>query len=147
MVIKKYLKKSLEGLKFFSITSDAWTDGTLRKFVSITYHYVDREFKMQSFVGDIIPVPQQHNFAVVCREIALRIQNMVPSDAVLVATVTDNGANFIKMCKYLHTNASLAAIEGCGPDNWNEPIVCILSFFVCFLLYIDCHHCVTWCTM
>jgi hypothetical protein len=115
-------KELCNRVRFFSITTDAWTDGTLRKFVVITYHWVDEDFNMHAMVGDLIYVPKQHTWFNVCQELSSRIQNAVPHDAVLVATVTDNGSNFVKMTKALHTNLSIAAIDDIGPDDWNEPL-------------------------
>jgi hypothetical protein len=77
---------------------------------------------MHSLSGDLIPVPRSHSWNVVTQELAIRIQNMMPPSAVLVATVTDNGANFVKMAKALHTNLSTAAIDGIGEDSWDAPL-------------------------
>jgi hypothetical protein len=49
------------GCKFYSLTTDLWTDRSLRSFMSSTIHYVDAEFKSFSWLLGIRSVPVKHN--------------------------------------------------------------------------------------
>jgi hypothetical protein len=96
-VVRETQQYMMKNVQFFSITTDGWTDSMLRKFVAVTYHFIDDNLRVRSFCGDVIPLSKRHTWDVVTAAVASRIQNTVHPDAVLVATVTDNAANFIKV--------------------------------------------------
>jgi hypothetical protein len=124
----KRIWEKMKNINYFAITTDGWTDCRLRKFIAITYHWMDNDFNMHSFCNDLVHYDQSHTCLNVCREINIRIQNAVPKDAVLVSTVTNNGANFVKMARYLHTNLDETVIESHEIDDWDEPIEVCSSF-------------------
>lgn len=101
-IVNEDIKKRIfNTVKFFTITTDAWTDAQLRKYITITYHWVDDDLELKSMCGDVIPVAKAHTWDVVCSALSKRIQSEVHPDSVLVATVTDNGSNFVKVIGFL----------------------------------------------
>jgi hypothetical protein len=73
-------------VQFFSITTDAWTDTALRKYICVTYHWVDQDFTIRAMVGDMICVPKSHTWDVVCKEVASRIHNHMPETGVCMTS-------------------------------------------------------------
>ena len=92
------------------------------KYVGLTLHYVSRDFQLNSLVLSVIPLSVSHTWIHVTEAIAHRITEATPDDAVLVSSVTDNGANFVKMSRSLMTNMVVAVTEGQDVDDWNEPL-------------------------
>ena len=84
------------------------------KYVGLTLHYVSRDFQLNSLVLSVIPLSVSHTW--------IHVTEATPDDAVLVSSVTDNGANFVKMSRSLMTNMVVAVTEGQDVDDWNEPL-------------------------
>jgi hypothetical protein len=116
------LKADLAAADFFAITTDAWTSEVKEKFVAVTVHFIPLpEYTLKSHVLSVIPLNEAHTWQKMTRAIALRISNALPSDSVLVSTVTDNGANFVKLARSLHSNLELAAVDD-DEGSWDEPL-------------------------
>lgn len=116
--------EQLKQADYFSIITDAWTSPAQERYVALNVSFITREFELKVLTLAIIPLTVSHTWQEVTKAIAARVQNALPNDAVLVATVTDNAANFIKVARALHANLDLAAIdddEG-GVDGWDEPV-------------------------
>ena len=124
-----YLSEAFAEADYFSLITDAWTSDAMHKFVAVNISFVDKSYCLHVLCLAIIPLQESHTWWQVTHEIATRVQNALPKDAVLVATITDNGANFLKVARALHTNLEKAAIElefvhvnNSGIDMWNAPI-------------------------
>lgn len=97
----------------------------MNKFAAVTVHAVvdgDDGLELLSRCLAVIPIAKSHTWYNLAEAIATRLATAMPPSALLIATKTDNGANFVKMARALHTNADRAAIEGMGKDDWDEPI-------------------------
>lgn len=115
------LKSELAQVDFFAITTDAWTSEVKEKFVAVTVHFIPLpSYGLKSHVLAVIPLNESHTWQAMTRAIALRIANALPNDAVLVSTVTDNGSNFVKLARSLHSNLEIAAVDD-DIDSWDEP--------------------------
>ena len=71
-----------------------------------------RNWKLYSFVIAVIPLAQSHNWTNLTTAVAIRLNQLLPARAVLVCTVTDNGANFLKFALSLHSDLEIAEIDG-----------------------------------
>lgn len=91
--------EQLKEADFFSICTDAWTSDTQEKFIALNVSFVTRDFELRMVTLAVIPLNVSHKWQEITKAIALRVQNALPNDAVLVATVTDNGANFLKVAR------------------------------------------------
>ena len=120
-IVAKRNKRLLEEANFFSITSDAWTSAAQQKFVGVTIHFLTRSFKMRSLVLAVIPLNASHTWQRVTEVVAQRIMDATLRHAVLVSSVTDGGANFVKMSRSLMSNMVVAATEGEELDSWDVP--------------------------
>ncbi|KAF1323877.1 hypothetical protein FI667_g6579, partial [Globisporangium splendens] len=47
--------------KFYSITSDIWTDRSLRSYISLTLHYLTSNFESKSWTLEATPFPGKHD--------------------------------------------------------------------------------------
>ena len=127
--VRKQIDSKLKILKAFSITTDAWTDQLLRKYIAITFHAIDPEtFKLFSFPRDVLFIPENHTWYHVTNKIAEAIHAHTSNSANLSCVVTDNGSNFVKMSVALMRDLDVAAIEGIGEDDWEAPANDIADF-------------------
>ena len=117
----EWLSDKTRQANYFSLTTDAWTSAAMDKFVALNVSFVDFDYILNTLSLAVIPLNESHTWQIVTEAIAKRIYNIMPSNSVLVATTTDNGSNFLKVARALHTNIDIAAVEG-GVDSWDEPV-------------------------
>ena len=130
-IVKGHIDKYLQSLSAFSITTDAWTDVRLRKYVAVTYHSIDpNTMKLFSFPRDILFVPHSHNWYNVANSISSAINSHISGHAIMSTVVTDNGSNFVKMSVALMVNLAEDEVESrlLGPNDWDAPIEDLDSF-------------------
>ena len=119
----EWLVNELKDALYFSIITDAWTSATLDKFVALNVCFVSAGWLLKTLTLSVIPLNESHTWQTMTTAIARRINAALPDDAVLVTTVTDNGANFVKLARSLHSNLPIADIEGLYQLNsWDEPV-------------------------
>lgn len=106
----------MRAVDFFSITADSGTSVGNVRCVALTVHFVHPvTFRLHACCIGVIPLQQSHTWVNLSIAIALRIAKVLPPYATLVATVTDSGANYLKLTASLHSNLEAAAIEGKPP--------------------------------
>lgn len=121
-LVKDHQAAEMKDLDYFSITTDSATSYGSR-LVALTVHFVHpASWKLHSFVLGLIPMTTSQKWDVLTKAISNRLAYDLPLQAVLVATVTDGGSNFVKLAASLHTNLVSASIEGLGVDSWDEPV-------------------------
>ena len=121
-IILQLNKQKLQEADYFSVTSDAWTSEAFDKFVGLTIHFINASWKLDSFVLAVIPLSQSHTWYSVTEVVAQRIMENTKEESVLVSSVTDGGANFVKMSRSLMKNMLIAVTEGEDVDDWDEPL-------------------------
>ena len=120
---QEWLVEELKDAHYFSIITDAWTSATLDKFVALNICFVSDAWQLKTITLAVIPLNESDTWQTMTTAIAQRVNAALPADAVLVTTVTDNGANFIKLARSLHSNLPIADIEGLYELNsWDEPV-------------------------
>lgn len=83
----------LSRVQYFSITTDSWTSVSMDKYVAVTIHFVENDggrWQLVSFLLDLIPLPARHTWINLTHAIAIRLANLLPPEATLAATITDN---------------------------------------------------------
>jgi hypothetical protein len=110
-LVLDYQRQQLKEADFFSITTDSSTNYSHR-FVSLTAHFVDSDWRLRFACLGVIPLDISHSWVNLTPAVSLRIEAATPSHAVLAATVTDGGSNFLKLAASLHTNLEEAEIDG-----------------------------------
>lgn len=91
------------------------------RFVSLTLHFVDRQWVLHNHVLALISLPGEHTWDALACVVAIRLDTLMPRGSSLVSTVTDQGSNYQKAAYALHSNKPILAIDGLGPDDWDEP--------------------------
>lgn len=79
-----------------SITSDSWTNANLLKFVGITAHFLDADFKLFRILLAVTTFPEELTGEALANFYRERIEAEVPDKCLVAAIVTDNGSNFVK---------------------------------------------------
>lgn len=77
-----------------TITTDLWTSRAADAYLSVTCHFIDKEWKMKSFVLSTTHMPGQHT----AEKIALKLKTNFEVwhiSGKFQAVVTDNGANMV----------------------------------------------------
>lgn len=95
------LKKQLKQVHSISCTTDAWTSVSNKPFVSLTAHFIDNNWQMQSFCLNCREMSEDHtgeNWASVIIDL---FQEWEVSDDVHVVFTTDSGSNVLKCMEIL----------------------------------------------
>jgi uncharacterized protein YchJ len=83
-----------------ALTTDGWTDNANHRFLSLTAHFIDVDWKLQSRCLDIIELDEAHTGEVIEEIIKERLQHYIVHDKKIIINVasitTDNGANMLK---------------------------------------------------
>ena len=119
-IIAQKNKEKLKEADYFSVTSDAWTSEAFDKFVGLTIHFINKSWQLDSFVLAVIPLAESHTCYNVTEAVVQRIMENGKKESVLVSSVTDRGANFVKMSRLFMKNMLVAVAEGEHVDDWNE---------------------------
>ena len=93
--VKDDLFVKLKNAEFFAATTDLWTSGANHPYLSYTIHFITRDWSLESFCLDTVPLFEDHtgqNIGEAIQDILMN-WNLTPDS--LVATTTDNGSNFI----------------------------------------------------
>jgi len=78
----------------FSITTDAWTACTNQAYISITLHWIDKNWDMKHILLDFIPICERHTGIVFAENIFNTLKEYNIEKKILAVT-TDNAANMI----------------------------------------------------
>ena len=92
--VKDSLLKILRGQSFVAITTDAWTSLANDSYVTITAHYITKEWKMMSAFLDTSEMEEKHN----AENLAIRMQLISMDwdlDGKISACVHDNASNIV----------------------------------------------------
>ena len=83
---------------------------------------MNANFELVSYVLSIIPLAKSHTWVNVTESVAQRIMEATKDSSLLVSSVTDNGANFVKMSRSLMNNMLIAVAEDQDIDDWSVPL-------------------------
>lgn len=89
-----------ESLKV-SCTTDAWSSCTMEPYLSLTVHYINKDWKLETHCLRTIYMPESHtgeNISNMLRDILREYGLQVSS---VVSFTTDSGSNMVKACKEL----------------------------------------------
>ena len=93
--VKDDLFVKLKDAEFFAATTDLWTSGANHPYLSYTIHFITRDWSLESFCLDTVPLFEDHTGQNIGEAIQDILMNWNLSPDSLVATTTDNGSNFI----------------------------------------------------
>ena len=96
------VRPQLKEAKYFSSTTDLWTSCANQPYLSLTVHFIDKEWILRSYCLDTTPLFEDHTGQNISEAIKDIYQNWQLPVADLVATTTDNGSNFIAAYQQLN---------------------------------------------
>ncbi|XP_071577520.1 uncharacterized protein [Temnothorax nylanderi] len=117
----KILKNYLKNVKYVCTTADVWTAPD-RRIIGVTAHWLcEKTLKRKSAALACKRIEGTHTAEVIATELA-RIHALYGlNNEKIVATVTDNGSNFIKAFKIFGlTNSFILEIESLSANNVDE---------------------------
>ena len=93
--VKGSIMAKLGEIEYYSATTDLWTSRATHPYLSYTVHFITRNWEMNSFCLESIPLFEDHTGANISESITDIMANwQLPPDK-LVTTTTDNGSNFV----------------------------------------------------
>lgn len=97
--MEKILAKDLPDLGGVAFTSDIWSSRALNSYISLTMHYIGKDFCLRKFLMGCSNFDERHTAV----EIGTKLDRMIeginlPGDASLTM-VTDGGSNMVKAAK------------------------------------------------
>jgi hypothetical protein len=114
-LVEGLVKEAVLQAEFASFTSDAYVPGMLfsylnptislscswssirqRKFTALTIHFI-HDWTLHSYTLGVLPTPEAHTIQNIEKFLRGHLDNMLPSDCVIVSGITDNGANYVGM--------------------------------------------------
>ena len=121
-------KKYLTGVAF---TTDMWTARTGDSFMSLTVHYVDRNFVLQRWTAHVLYFPEAHSGKMIKIALDKMIEEIGLDDAgITLYAVNDSAANAKKVGKLKGVNLKCIIAQFCLPVilRLGHPIFKILVF-------------------
>ena len=92
---------ALREAEFFSATTDLWTSANSDPYMTLTVHFIDKEWSLQAFCLETVPMFVDHTGQNIADAIADIFENWGLSTNKVVAFTTDSGANVIAAFKSL----------------------------------------------
>ena len=94
MLFVERWKNSLSTINNCTITSDLWTSSQHRSYISLTVHFVDDNFKLNSVCYRHLKVTQDHSAESLCSVISTMFEDWKITGKVFGST-TDNAQNIV----------------------------------------------------
>ena len=89
------VKEDISYIKYFAATTDLWTSIANHPYLSCTIHYINEMWELKSYCLDTVPLFADHTGTNLSEALQEVFSNWGLDSTKLVATTTDNGANFI----------------------------------------------------
>ena len=98
---EQILLKIKKEVHYFSATTDLWSSCTSDPYLSLTVHYIDTEWNLQSHCLQANYMPEDHTGEQLQDALSTSFNEWNLDSSKLVAITTDNGSNFILACQLL----------------------------------------------
>lgn len=103
---KTQLQQDLSMVSFVALTADAWTSLAVDSYVTLTCHWIDENWSLQSIVLEPIQMEGRHT----AENLAFHI-NFITEEwnlsGKIVACVRDNASNFVAAGAYFYLNTCI----------------------------------------
>jgi len=91
--IQSKISKILEKIDWVSITTDTWTSRALDSYMSVTAHFIDSDWTLQSVTLGLIPCFESHT----PKYTAEHLRNCLQAYKIVDKVATDNASNMVAM--------------------------------------------------
>jgi len=89
------VKLDLQYAQHFAATTDLWTSAANCPYLSLTVHFIDKNWEIKLYCLDTVPLLSDHTGKNIAEALKDVLANWSLDHNKLVATTTDNGSNFI----------------------------------------------------
>nr|XP_054603768.1 E3 SUMO-protein ligase ZBED1-like [Nothobranchius furzeri] len=93
---REKLEMDLKDVSFFATTTDLWSSRSSEPYLSLTIHYIDKEWTLQSTCLQTAYFPEDHTAEIISRGLEDALESWNLSKDRQVCITTDNGANIVK---------------------------------------------------
>ncbi len=90
------LENNLRKVRYFATTSDLWSSRTSEPYMSLTIHYIDEDWDLQSRCLQTAYFPDDHTAEILSAGLEDALTSWGLSEDRQVCITTDNGANIVK---------------------------------------------------
>lgn len=90
------LQTDLVTARHFATTTDMWSSRTMELYLSLTVHFINDKWVLQSHCLQTSYFPDDHSGELLATGLREALDSWGLSENILVAITTDNGANIIK---------------------------------------------------
>ncbi|KAL0170634.1 hypothetical protein M9458_035230, partial [Cirrhinus mrigala] len=90
------LENNLRNVRYFATTTDLWSSRTSEPYLSLTIHYIDEDWGLQSRCLQTAYFPDDHTAEILSAGLEDALASWGLSEDRQVCITTDNGANIVK---------------------------------------------------
>lgn len=90
------LEEQLRNVTHFATTTDMWSSRTSEPYMSLTIHYVNKEWNLQSICRQTEYFPDDHTAEIISQGLVEALASWGLSKDRQVCITTDSGANMVK---------------------------------------------------
>lgn len=92
---RQTLSHKLQKVTYYATTSDLWSSRTSEPYLSLTIHFVDEEWQLQSFCLQTSYFPEDHTGELIAQGLKDALSSWSFDDEHMVCMTTDSGANVV----------------------------------------------------
>lgn len=92
---RQTLSHKLQKVTYYATTSDLWSSRTSEPYLSLTIHFVDEEWQLQSFCLQTSYFPEDHTGELIAQGLKDTLSSWSFDDEHMVCMTTDSGANVV----------------------------------------------------
>ncbi len=93
---RETVERQLQNVQFFATTSDIWSSRTSEPYLSLTIHFVDEDWNLQSKCLQTAYCPEDHTGEVIAQGMIEALASWGLSENRQVCITTDSGTNMVK---------------------------------------------------
>ncbi|XP_042079841.1 E3 SUMO-protein ligase ZBED1-like [Haplochromis burtoni] len=94
--IRTEVSNALSSVEFFASTTDTWSSRTSDPYMSLTIHYVDKDWQLQNKCLETSFFPEDHTGETIARVLKEFLSSWNLQEEKQVCVTTDNEANIVK---------------------------------------------------
>lgn len=127
IVAAKIKSVDLRGIRFFSVTTDTWTDAKQVPYAAVTYHYLNYKLELQAKTLDLAHFPGPHTATAITAKLEQLISYWMDDDSLLIAAIGDGAASVRAGLKDLVGEDGLWCfahqLQLCMKDFCKDPVI------------------------
>lgn len=93
---REMVERQLQTVSFFATTSDMWSSRTSEPYMSLTIHFIDKDWNLQSKALQTAYFPEDHKGEVIAPGMIEALASWGLSEDRQVCITTDSGSNMVK---------------------------------------------------